>query len=90
MFQAQKDKFLGHVITTLGIEAYPEKVEALLKVETPKTIKDIQILNGRLVALARFLAKSTEQTLSFFQSFKKHTGNNNIIWLNEADVPSRC
>lgn len=56
----QKGKFIGHVITTAGIEANMEKVEALLEAHAPRMVKDIQSVNGKLAALGRFLAKSAE------------------------------
>lgn len=56
----QKGKLIGHVITTDGIEANMEKVEALLEAQVPRTVKYIQSVNGKLAALGRFLAKSAE------------------------------
>ena len=38
-FGLTKGKFLGHIVTSEGIEANPEKVESLLKMKTPKTVK---------------------------------------------------
>lgn len=76
---AQKDKFLGYIITP-GIEVNLEKVEALLKAGTPRTVKDIQSLNGKLARLGRFLTKLTEYTLTFFQILKTHIGKKDITW----------
>nr|KAJ0210353.1 hypothetical protein LSAT_V11C400178100 [Lactuca sativa] len=61
-----------------------EKVEALLKAQTQKTVKVIHGLNGKLAALGRFLVKSIEHTLPFFQELKTHARKNNIEWLGEA------
>lgn len=61
-----------------------EKVEALLKAQTQKMVKVIHGLNGKLAALGRFLVKSIEHTLPFFQELKTHTRKKNIEWLGEA------
>lgn len=37
----------------------------------PNTIKKVQRLTGRIVALSRFISKSIERCLLFFQTLKK-------------------
>ncbi|GJU23885.1 reverse transcriptase domain-containing protein [Tanacetum coccineum] len=32
--------FLGHVVSTKGIKAYPEKAEAVIKLQSPRTVKE--------------------------------------------------
>ncbi|XP_016648937.1 PREDICTED: uncharacterized protein LOC107880912 [Prunus mume] len=44
-----------------GIEANPEKIKAIIDMETPKTQKDIQSLTGRVAALTRFISKATDK-----------------------------
>ena len=51
IFGTTKGKFLGHVVSTEGIEANPEKVKALINTNTPRTMKEVQSLNGTLAAL---------------------------------------
>lgn len=46
--------------------------------ETPRTMKDIYSLNGKLAALSQFLAKSGEQKLPFFQALKMHMRKKDI------------
>lgn len=70
----QGGKFLGFMVTWNGIEPNPEKVRAILDMEPPQSIREVQRLNGRLVALGRFLSKSTERSLPFFQTLKKNKG----------------
>lgn len=53
--------------------------------ETPRTMKDIYSLNGKLAALSQFLAKSGEQKLPFFQALKMHMRKKDITWSNEAE-----
>ncbi|GJY42876.1 reverse transcriptase domain-containing protein [Tanacetum coccineum] len=48
-----------------GIRANPSKVKAITDVEQPKTLKDIQSLNGKLVALSRFLLRGAKRSIPF-------------------------
>ncbi|XP_072080885.1 uncharacterized protein [Arachis hypogaea] len=52
-FGVQGGKFFGFMLTSRGIEANPEKYEAVLKMNSPKTIKEVQQLAGRVAALSR-------------------------------------
>ncbi|GKA09986.1 hypothetical protein Tco_0689419 [Tanacetum coccineum] len=47
------------------------KVEAVLSLPSPKCLKDVQRLNGKLEGLNRFLSKSVEKSLPFFKTLKK-------------------
>ena len=44
-------KFLGFMVNHRGIEANPSKVQALLDLQSPKTVKNIQKLTGIIAAL---------------------------------------
>ncbi|XP_055962316.1 uncharacterized protein LOC130015692 [Mercurialis annua] len=44
-------KFLGHLISEKGIEANPKKIEAVMNMKAPKSVKEVQNLNGRVTAL---------------------------------------
>jgi RNase H-like domain found in reverse transcriptase/Reverse transcriptase (RNA-dependent DNA polymerase) len=84
-FGMQKGKFLGHVVTLSGIEANPEKIKAIMEMGTPRTVKDVQSLNGKLAALGRFLAKSAEKSIPFYKALKGHTKSGEIVWSEEAE-----
>ncbi|GKE50527.1 reverse transcriptase domain-containing protein, partial [Tanacetum coccineum] len=58
LFGVEEGPFLGHLITKQGIKANPSKVKAVTYLDQPKTLKDIQSLNGKLAALSRFLSKA--------------------------------
>nr|GEV18588.1 reverse transcriptase domain-containing protein [Tanacetum cinerariifolium] len=47
--------------------------------------KDVQKLNGKLASLNRFLAKSTEKSLSFFKTSKKCTKKSDLHWTTKAE-----
>ncbi|GKA18513.1 reverse transcriptase domain-containing protein [Tanacetum coccineum] len=52
-FSAEEGMFLGHVINMKGIKACPEKAKAVIKLQSLRTLKDVQSLNGKLVSLDR-------------------------------------
>ncbi|XP_064940582.1 uncharacterized protein LOC135594090 [Musa acuminata AAA Group] len=69
-FGVTSGKFLGFIIHERGIDTNPEKVQAIIDMQSPRTIKDLQRLNGRLVAMSRFLARSGDRCLPFFRALK--------------------
>jgi hypothetical protein len=66
----KKGKFLGCLVSTKGIEANPNKIEAILRMEPPKSRKDAQRLTERLTSLNKFISRSTERNLPFFELLK--------------------
>ncbi|XP_064946978.1 uncharacterized protein LOC135597654 isoform X1 [Musa acuminata AAA Group] len=69
-FGVTSGKFLWFIIHERGIDANPEKVQAIVDMQSPRTIKDLQRLNGRLVALSRFLARLGDRCIPFFRALK--------------------
>ncbi|GJV38376.1 reverse transcriptase domain-containing protein [Tanacetum coccineum] len=65
-FEAEEGMFLGHVVSIKGIKACLEKAEAVMKLQSPRMLKELQSLNGKLASLSRFLSKSAEKSLPFF------------------------
>ncbi|GKD79852.1 hypothetical protein Tco_1342473 [Tanacetum coccineum] len=74
-FGAEEGAFLGHVVSMQGIKACPEKTEAVMKLQSPQTLKEAQSLNGKLASLNRFLSKSAEKSLPFFKTLKSQGGS---------------
>jgi hypothetical protein len=68
VFGVKKGKFLGCLVSTKGIEA--NKIEAILWMEPPSTKKGAQRLTGRLASLNRFISRSVERNLPFFEVLK--------------------
>ncbi|GKD06606.1 reverse transcriptase domain-containing protein [Tanacetum coccineum] len=62
-FGAVEGMFLGYVVGPEGIKPCPDKVDAVLQLPSPRTIKEVQSLNGKLAGLNRFLSKSAEKSL---------------------------
>nr|GEU42375.1 hypothetical protein [Tanacetum cinerariifolium] len=50
---------------------WKDKVEAVLNLPSPKCLKDVQRLNGKLASLKRIMSKSAEKSLPFFKTLKK-------------------
>src|SRR4051812_42187584 len=56
-FGVPAGKLLGYMVSVQGIEANPEKVQAIARMQEPTDIKGVQQLTGRLVALSRFISR---------------------------------
>ena len=69
-FGVASGKFLGFTVSQRGIEANPEKVRAILDMVSPKTVKEVQKLTGRITALNKFVSKATNKCLPFFKTLK--------------------
>jgi hypothetical protein len=65
VFWVKKGKFLGCPVSIKGIEANPNKIEAILPMEPPKSRKGAQRLTGRLATWNRFISRSAERNLPF-------------------------
>ncbi|XP_052197357.1 uncharacterized protein LOC127804524 [Diospyros lotus] len=58
------------MITQRGIEANPEKIQAILDMEPPTSTKEVQRLTGQMATLGRFLSKSAERELPFLRTLR--------------------
>jgi hypothetical protein len=70
VFGVKKGNFHGFLVSTKGIEANPSKIEAILRMEPPNSKKGAQQLAGRLTSLNRFISRSAERNLPFFEILK--------------------
>jgi hypothetical protein len=70
-FGVSSGKFLGYMVSSRGIEANPEKIRAILEMQSPKTTKQLQQLTGRLAVLNRFISRSTDKCIHFFKILRK-------------------
>nr|GEY69388.1 reverse transcriptase domain-containing protein [Tanacetum cinerariifolium]GEY70323.1 reverse transcriptase domain-containing protein [Tanacetum cinerariifolium] len=84
-FGAVEGVFLGYMISLEGIKQWPDKIEVLLQLPSPRTIKEVQSLNRKLASLNRFLSKSTEKSLLLFKTVKKCIKKSDFHWTSEAD-----
>ncbi|GJZ44312.1 reverse transcriptase domain-containing protein [Tanacetum coccineum] len=72
-FGATEGMFLGYMISPEGIKP------------CPRTIKEVQSLNGKLASLNRFLSKSAEKSLPLFKTLKKCIKKSDFHWTPEAE-----
>ena len=70
-FGVSSGKFLGFMVSHRGIEANPDKIQAILDIKPSQNTKEIQSLTRRVVALNRFVSKATDKCLPFFKVLKK-------------------
>ena len=59
------------MVSQRGIEANPDKVQAIINMVSPKTIKEVQKLTERIAVLNRFVSKATNKCLPFFKTLKQ-------------------
>ncbi|GJU13969.1 reverse transcriptase domain-containing protein [Tanacetum coccineum] len=82
----QEGMFLGYKVNTDGLKVCPDKADAVLSLPSPRCLKDVQKLNGKLASLNRFLSKSAEKSLPFFKTLKKCTKKSDFQWTQEAEA----
>jgi hypothetical protein len=73
----------GFLVSARGIEANPEKIQAILTMAKPTNLHEIQQLAGRVAALSRFVARLGEKALPFYALMKK--SDKKFEWIEEAD-----
>ncbi|XP_074324060.1 uncharacterized protein LOC141660982 [Apium graveolens] len=83
VFGIESGKFLGFIVNHRGIEANPTKIQALLEMRSPRRVKDVQSLTGRVAALNRFVSKSSDKCQEFFKAIKGV--GRNFKWTEECE-----
>ena len=61
------------MVSHRGIEANPDKIQAILDMKPPQNVKEVQSLAGRVATLNRFVSKATDKCLPFFRVLKRHS-----------------
>nr|AAT47106.1 putative polyprotein [Oryza sativa Japonica Group] len=75
--------FARLVYKVLGIEANPEKIDAIQQMKPPSSVHEVQKLAGRIAALSRFLSKAAERGLPFFKTL---LGAGKFDWTPECQA----
>ena len=70
-FAVSSGKFLRYSVTQRGIEANPDQIQAIQKVDRPSSRKEVQRLTGMLAALNRFLSRSSDKCRPMLLALKK-------------------
>ena len=71
VFGVSSSKFLGFMVFQRGIEANSKKGKAILDMTSPKSMKEVQRLIGRIAALNKIVSKATNKCLPFFKTLKQ-------------------
>jgi hypothetical protein len=67
IFGIRKGQLLGCMVSKRGIQANPQKIEALQRIQPSSNRKELQRLTGRIASLNRFISKAAERSLPFFK-----------------------
>ena len=78
-FGVSSGKFLRFMISHRRIKANLDKIQVILDMKPPQSIKEVQSLIDRVAALNRFVSKTTDKCLPFFKVLKKA-----FEWTNEC------
>ncbi|XP_024006657.1 uncharacterized protein LOC112083337 [Eutrema salsugineum] len=81
-FGVTSGEFLGYIVTRRGIEANPKQIAAILDLPSPTTRREVQRLTGRIAALNRFISRSTDKCLPFYQLLR---GNKHLEWNEKCE-----
>ena len=81
-FGVEGGKFLGLMLTHWGIEANLNKCKAITKMRSPKNLKEIQQLLGRLTTLSRFVPRLAERIRPIAQMLRK---SSKFSWNEECE-----
>src|SRR3954470_22930810 len=83
IFGVPAGKFLGFIVSQRGIEVNPEKIKAILNINRPTCLKDIQRLTGCVAAVSQFVSRLGEKALPLYKLLKKV---DIFTWTDEADA----
>jgi hypothetical protein len=81
VFGVPAGKLLGFIVSHRGIEANLEKIEAIMRMEAPRSQNKVQRLTGCMAALSRFISRLGEKGLPFYKLLKKV---DKFQWTTEA------
>jgi hypothetical protein len=71
VFGVPAGKLLGFIVNHQGIEANPEKIEAIMRMEPPQSQKKVQRLTGCMAALSGVISRLDERGMPFYKLLKK-------------------
>jgi hypothetical protein len=73
IFGIRKWQLLGCMVSKRGIQANPQKIEALRRMQPPSSRKEVQTLTGRIASLNRFISKVAERSLPFLKVLRANS-----------------
>ena len=58
------------MVSQRGIEANPDKIKERMEIKSPKTVKEVQSLMGKVAALNKFISRD-KQVATLLQNLKE-------------------
>jgi hypothetical protein len=71
VFSVPRGMLQGFIVSERGIEANPEKIAAITKIDPIRDLKGVQRVSGCLVALSRFISRLGEKALPLYRLLRK-------------------
>jgi hypothetical protein len=71
LFGLEEGKLLGHIISKEGIRIDPSRIEAILKLDHPRNLKELQSFIGKINFLRRFIPNLAELLRNITNMLKK-------------------
>ncbi|KAL0734088.1 hypothetical protein Bca4012_010298 [Brassica carinata] len=81
-FGVSSGKFLGYIVTQRGIEANLEQIRAIQVITSPRKVKEVQRLTGRMAALSGFISRLSDKSHAFFEALKNPQ---DFQWSNKCE-----
>ena len=72
---------LGFIVSQRGVEANPDKINAINNMGPIQNLKGVQRVTGCLAALSRFISRLGERGLPLYQLLRK---SDRFVWSSEA------
>ncbi|XP_010430672.1 PREDICTED: uncharacterized protein LOC104714901 [Camelina sativa] len=76
-FGVTSGEFLGYLVTKCCIEANPKQISVIINLPSRKNTREVQCLTRQIAALNRFISRSTDKCLPFYQLLR---GNKRFEW----------
>jgi len=71
VFSTKQVKFLGHVISSNGIEVDPDKLKAIADLPPPKNVQEVRTFLGMVNQLSKFSDHLADKTKSIRELLQK-------------------
>lgn len=73
--EAKEVRFMGHILTKEGIRVDEDRVEAIRRIPTPKTVTELQRFLGMVTYVSRFIPNLSEMSVNLRNICKK-----DVVW----------
>src|SRR3954471_19387522 len=81
-FGVPAGKLLGYIVSERGIEANPEKINAIMTLQKSASVKVVQWITGRVASLSRFISRLGEKAIRLYRLLRK---SDKFVWDNESN-----